>query len=61
MGCGKGRGAKGTINPVSLSFLKALVKVMANGVNYLVSLYAYGLGRGGIVALECGGCGCALV
>ena len=58
IGCDKGRGTKGTITPMSLSFSKALVKVMPNRVNYLVGLYAYGLGSGGIVALGCGGRGC---
>ena len=42
--CGKRRGVKGTIKPASQSFSKALVKVIPNGVNYLVDLYAYGLG-----------------
>ncbi|XP_034679906.1 uncharacterized protein LOC117909969 [Vitis riparia] len=43
---GKGCGAKGTIKPPSLSFSKALVKVMPKGVNCLAGLYAYGLGDG---------------
>ena len=59
--CGKRRGAKGTITPASLSFLKALVKVMPNWVNYLAGLCAYGLGDEGVVAHECGGCGYMLV
>ena len=35
MGCGEECGAKGTIKPAFLSFSKALVKVMPNGVNCL--------------------------
>ena len=61
IGCGKGCGAKGTIKPASLSFSKALVKVMPSGVNCLMGLYAYGLGGGRVVALECGNRGCMLV
>ena len=61
MGCGKEHGAKGTIKPASLSFSKALVKVMPNGVNCLIGLCVYGLGDGGVVALEYGGRDCMLV
>ena len=61
IGWGKGLGAKGTITPASLSFSKALVKVIPNGVNCLAGLYAYGLGGGWVAALGCGGRGCTLV
>ena len=61
IGYGKWRGAKGTIEPTSLSFSKALVKVMPNGVNCLAGLCAYGLGGGWVVALGCDGRGCMLV
>ena len=61
IGCGKRSGAKWTIKPVSLSFSKALVKVMPNEVNFLADLYAYGLGGGRAVALKCSGRGCKLV
>ena len=61
IGWGKGLGAKGTITPASLSFSKALVKVMPKGVNCPVGLYAYGLGGGWVVALGCEGRGCMLV
>ena len=58
IGCGKGRGAKATIKPPSLSFSKALVKVMPNGTNCLAGLCAYGLGGGWVAALGCDGRGC---
>ena len=45
----------------SLSFSKALVKVVPNGVNYLADLCAYSLGSGGVVVLGCGGRGYMLV
>ena len=51
MGYGKESGAKGTIKPASLSFSKALVKAMSNGVNCLAGLYAYGLGGGRAVVV----------
>ena len=61
IGCGKGGGAKGTITLASLSFSKALVKVVPNGVNCLTGLYAHGLGGGGVVAFRYGGHGCIVV
>ena len=59
--CGKRRDAKRTIKPASLSFSKALVKVLPNGVNCLAGLYAYGLGGGWAATLGCDGHGCILV
>ena len=59
--CGKGRAAKGTIKLTYLRFSKTLVKVMPNGVNCLMGLCAYGLGRRGVVAFRYGNCGCMLV
>ena len=61
IGCGKGRSAKGTIKPASLSFSKALLKVMPNGVNCLVGLCVYSLGSGWVTTLGCDGRGCMLV
>ena len=57
----RGLAPKKTIKPVSLSFSKALVKVIPNGVNYLTSLCAYNLNGERVVTLGCGGHGCMLV